>query len=36
MIAEFPLFLFTTLGGLAAGAYAVAACFPSVGGTKES
>ena len=36
MIAEFPLFLFTTLGGLAAGAYAVAACFPSDGGTKDS
>ncbi len=25
---EFPLFAFTTLGGLAAGAYAVGACFP--------
>ncbi|WP_270299735.1 hypothetical protein, partial [Eggerthella sinensis] len=28
MISEFPLFAFTTLGGLAAGAYAVGACFP--------
>lgn len=28
MISEFPLFLFTTLGGLAAGAYVAAACFP--------
>lgn len=34
MIAEFPLFLFTTLGGLAAGAYAVAACLPSDGGAE--
>lgn len=36
MIAEFPLFLFTTLGGLAAGAYAVVACLPSDGGAKDS
>ena len=28
MISEFPLFLFTTLAGLAAGAYAVSAVFP--------
>ena len=28
MISEFPLFLFTTLGGLAAGAYVAAAIFP--------
>ncbi len=28
MISEFPLFLFTTLGGLAAGAYAASAVFP--------
>lgn len=28
MISEFPLFCFTTLGGLAAGAYAVSAVFP--------
>ena len=28
MISEFPLFLFTTLAGLAAGAYAVRAVFP--------
>lgn len=31
MISEFPLFAFTTLGGLAAGAYAVSAFFPSGG-----
>ena len=30
MISEFPLFLFTTLGGLAAGAYVAAAIFPDV------
>ncbi len=29
MISEFPLFAFTTLGGLAAGAYVVGAFFPS-------
>lgn len=29
MISEFPLFMFTTLGGLAAGAYAASAVFPS-------
>ena len=28
MISEFPLFMFTTLGGLAAGAYAASAVFP--------
>lgn len=28
MITEFPLFVFTTLGGLAAGAYAASAAFP--------
>lgn len=28
MISEFPLFMFTTLGGLAAGAYATSAVFP--------
>lgn len=28
MISEFPLFLFTTLAGLAAGAYAVSAVLP--------
>lgn len=28
MISEFPLFVFTTLGGLAAGAYAASAVFP--------
>lgn len=33
MISEFPLFVFTTLGGLAAGAYAVSAIFPP---SKES
>lgn len=31
MISEFPLFAFTTLGGLAAGAYAVSAFFPGGG-----
>ena len=31
MISEFPLFAFTTLGGLAAGAYAVSAFFPDGG-----
>ena len=31
MISEFPLFAFTTLGGLAAGAYVVSAFFPSGG-----
>ena len=30
MISEFSLFLFTTLGGLAAGAYVAAAIFPDV------
>ncbi len=29
MISEFPLFVFTTLGGLAAGAYATSAAFPA-------
>ncbi|MDO4289787.1 MAG: dimethyl sulfoxide reductase anchor subunit [Eggerthellaceae bacterium] len=32
MISEFPLFVFTTLAGLAAGAYAVSAVFPVQGG----
>ena len=31
MISEFPLFVFTTLGGLAAGAYVVSALFPNDG-----
>lgn len=31
MISEFPLFVFTTLSGLAAGAYAVSAVFPVQG-----
>lgn len=31
LITEFPLFAFTTLGGMAAGAYAVAACFADDG-----
>ncbi len=36
VISEFPLFLFTTLGGLAAGSYAVSAFFPKArGGTKR-
>lgn len=29
MISEFPLFVFTTLGGIAAGAYVLAAIFPA-------
>ena len=28
MISEFPLFLFTTLAGIAAGAYVVSVAFP--------
>lgn len=35
MISEFPLFVFTTLGGLAAGAYAVSVLFPAVMGDKK-
>ena len=31
LITEFPLFAFTTLGGMAAGAYAAAACFADDG-----
>lgn len=35
MISEFPLFCFTTLAGLAAGAYAVGAVFPVGGDAKR-
>ena len=36
MISEFPLFCFTTLAGLAAGAYAVNAFFPAGKDSKRA
>lgn len=36
MISEFPLFIFTTLGGMAAGVYLLSAVFPSLGEQRRS
>ena len=36
MISEFPLFVFTTLSGLAAGALVASAAFPTKGESKRA